>query len=315
MNKPQKVVIMKTDRKLILVTRHTRLHELKQKYGTLGQAKFYIEHLGESFEQYEIEDSLFYRVQSQVLTFLKQSGRVQQLDRSYLPTYKFSPDDVVVVLGQDGLVANTLKYLNGQSVIAVNPSPKSFDGILLPFVAKDLPTVLGDVLSQNMNYKTITMAEARTNLGDSLLAVNDLFIGPKSHTSARYDVSWNGKQESHSSSGVIVSTGLGSTGWFKSLIAGASGIAGRQVRKNIANGFEWDSSFLYYTVREPFPSQQSQTELVFGKIDDKNPLVLSSKMAENGVIFSDGLEADYLDFSAGVTATITVSETQGVLVV
>ncbi|MEB8431066.1 sugar kinase [Cocleimonas sp. KMM 6892] len=306
---------METDRKLILVTRHTRLHELKQKYGTLGQAKFYIEHLGESFEQYEVEDGLFHTVHKQVLSFLKASGRVQQLDRSYLPTYKFSRDDIVVVLGQDGLVANTLKYLTGQSVIAINPSPQSFDGVLLPFTAGDLPLVLADVLAKKMNFKTITMAEATTNLGDSLLAVNDLFVGPKSHTSARYDVEWNGKKESHSSSGVIISTGLGSTGWFKSLIAGASGIAGRPVQKKIANGFEWDSEYLYYTVREPFPSQQSQTDLVFGRVDQKKPLVLTSKMAENGVIFSDGLENDYLDFSAGVSATISVSKTQGVLVV
>ena len=306
---------MNTDRKLILVTRITRLHELKQKYGTLGQAKFYIEHLGESFEQYEIEDALFNNVHKQVLSFLKLSGRVQQLDRSYLPTYKFSRDDIVIVLGQDGLVANTLKYLAGQSVIAINPSPQSFDGILLPFVAADLPLVLGDVLLKKMKFKTITMAEAKTNLGDSLLAVNDLFVGPKSHTSARYDVEWDGEKESHSSSGVIISTGLGSTGWFKSLIAGASGIAGKPVQKKVANGFEWDSNFLYYTVREPFPSQQSQTNLVFGRVDKEKPLVLTSKMAENGVIFSDGLENDFLDFTAGVTATIKVGETQGVLVV
>lgn len=304
-----------TDRKLILVTRHTRLHELKQKYGTLGQAKFYIEHLGESFEQYEKEDRTFRLVQKEIVTLLKGTGRVQELDRSYLPTYQFSRDDIVIVLGQDGLVANTLKYLTGQSVIAINPLPENFDGILLPFVAQDLPLVLNDVLSEKMRFKTITMAEATTNLGDSLLAVNDLFIGPKSHTSARYELSWNGLQENHSSSGVIVSTGLGSTGWFKSLIAGASGIAGKPVQPSVANGFEWDSQFLYYTVREPFPSQVSQTTLVFGKVEQNKPLTLTSKMAENGVIFSDGLENDYLDFSAGVTATIKVSDTQGVLVV
>lgn len=306
---------MKTERKLILVTRHTRLYELKQKYGTLGQAKFYIEHLGESFEQYETEDTLFWSVQKQVLSRMKATGRVQQLDRSYLPTYQFSPDDIIVVLGQDGLVANTLKYLTGQSVIAINPSPNSYDGVLLPFIVDDLPLVMADVLSNKMQSKTITMAEATTNLGDSLLAVNDLFIGPKSHTSARYEIQWSNKKENHSSSGVIVSTGLGSTGWFKSLIAGASGIAGKPVQKQIANGFEWDSDFLYYTVREPFPSNVSETNLVFGKVNARNQLILTSKMAENGVIFSDGLENDYLEFTAGVTATIKVSETQGVLVV
>jgi len=306
---------MNTDRKLILVTRHTRLHELKQKYGTLGQAKFYIEHLGESFEQYEVEDALFWSVQKQVLSFMKATGRVQQLDRSYLPNYRFSRDDVVIVLGQDGLVANTLKYLNGQSVIAINPSPNSYDGVLLPFVADDFPLVMADVLTNQMQTKSITMAEATTNLGDRLLAVNDLFIGPKSHTSARYEMQWGEERENQSSSGIIVSTGLGSTGWFKSLIAGASGIAGKPVQKHVANGFEWDSDFLYYTVREPFPSNVSSTNLVFGKVDSHKPLTLSSKMAENGVIFSDGLENDYLEFTAGITATIKVSDTQGVLVV
>lgn len=310
-----KVRAMKTDRKLILVTRHTRLHELKNRYGTLGQAKFYIEHLGESFEQYEAEDKLFWRVHQQVLSFLKDTGRVQQLDRSYLSTYQFSRDDIIVILGQDGLVANTLKYLKGQSVIAINPSPESFNGILLPFIADDLPTVMADVLSDNMRYKTISMAEAKTNLGDKLLAVNDLFIGPKSHTSARYDLQWAKKQESQSSSGVIISTGLGSTGWFKSLIAGASGIAGKPVQKEIANGFDWDSDFLYYTVREPFESKTSQTNLVFGKVDSNRPLNITSKMAEHGVIFSDGIEADSLNFTAGVTATISVSDTQGILVI
>ena len=306
---------MKTDRKLILITRQTRLSELKQKYGTLGQAKFYIEHLGESFEQYESEEALFLKAQKEVLAILKETGRVQALDRSYLPTYKFSRDDVVIVLGPDGLVANTLKYLEGQSVIALNPSPKNFDGVLLPFTVTDLPPVLNDVLRNKMNIKAITMAEATTNLGGRLLAVNDLFIGPKSHTSARYELEWNGQREAHSSSGVIVSTGLGSTGWFKSLLAGASGIAGHPVHNKLAQGFAWDSRYLYYTVREPFPSQVSKTDLVFGKVEANQPLIMTSKMAENGVIFSDGLENDYLDFSAGVTATIKLSDVQGRLVV
>ena len=306
---------MKTDRKLILITRQTRLSELKKKYGTLGQAKFYIEHLGESFEQYESEDAMFLKAQKEVLAILKETGRVQALDRSYLPTYKFSRDDVVIVLGPDGLVANTLKYLEGQSVIALNPSPKNFDGVLLPFTVSDLPLVLNDVLSNKVNIKAITMAEATTNLGGRLLAVNDLFIGPKSHTSARYELEWNGQREAHSSSGVIVSTGLGSTGWFKSLLAGASGIAGQPVHTELAQGFAWDSRYLYYTVREPFPSQVTETDLVFGKVEANKPLIMTSKMAENGVIFSDGLENDYLDFSAGVTATIKLSDVQGRLVV
>ena len=57
------------------------------------------------------------------------------------------------------------------------------------------------------------------------MAVNDLFIGPKTHTSARYFIRCGKAGEAHSSSGVIVSTGMGATGWLKSLLTGAGAIA------------------------------------------------------------------------------------------
>lgn len=37
--------------------------------------------------------------------------RRQVMDRQLLPNYLFGPDDIVVALGQGGLVANTMKYL------------------------------------------------------------------------------------------------------------------------------------------------------------------------------------------------------------
>ena len=104
--------------------------------------------------------------------------------------------------------------------------------------------------------KSITFAEAKTNDGQRLLGVNDLFIGPKSHTSARYALQWHGQQEEQSSSGIIVSTGFGSSGWFKSILAGAIGVTGQQSHP-LANGFEWQAKKLYFTVREPFPSRTS----------------------------------------------------------
>jgi hypothetical protein len=38
-------------------------------------------------------------------------------------------------------------------------------------------------------------------------------------------------------------------------------------------------------------------------------------MPENGVIFSDGIEADRLDFNSGTEAQITIAERQGRLIV
>lgn len=306
---------MLQERKLILITRKTRLQELKEKYCTLGQAKFYIEHLGERFDDYVAEDALYGEAQKTVLAHLKQTGRVQVLERSMLSTYLFANDDIVVVLGQDGLVANTLKYLSGQPLVAINPIPDLFDGVLLPFCVADTLEVLSSVLQARMSVKHISIAQVTTNLGDSLLAVNDVFIGPKSHTSARYEICVGETNEQQSSSGVIVSTGLGSTGWFKSILAGASGIAQHPLHKQLSKGFAWDSADLYYTVREPFPSTVTHTNLVFGKITKGLKFKLTSKMAENGVIFSDGMENDPISFNAGTTVQIELSATKGVLVI
>ena len=38
-------------------------------------------------------------------------------------------------------------------------------------------------------------------------------------------------------------------------------------------------------------------------------------MAENGVIFSDGIEKDFLEFNSGTQAVIGIAERKGVLVV
>lgn len=306
---------MLTDRKLVLVIRKTRLQALKEKYCTLSQAKFYIEHLGESFDDYLEEDSRYFAIIKQLTGQLKNTARIQVLERNMLSTYLFADDDVVIVIGQDGLVANTLKYLNGQPVIAINPLPDLYDGQLLPFTPDELFSVLLATLKNNIEMKNITMAQVNTNLGDELMAVNDFFIGPRTHTSARYQLSVGQKAEEQSSSGVIVSTGLGSTGWFKSILTGASGIAKHPVRQKLLDGFPWHSNYLYYSVREPFPSAVTDCELIFGKITNRSAFTLTSKMAENGVIFSDGIEQDAIEFNAGVTAKITVSNKIGRLVI
>jgi hypothetical protein len=245
---------------------------------------------------------------------LKGQGRFQLLERDFLPNYRFDPDDIVVVVGQDGLVANTLKYLRGQPVIGVNPDPQRWEGRLLPFVLAELAGVVQRTCDGKSPSKSITFAEARTNDGQRLLGVNDLFIGPKSHTSARYALQWHGQQEEQSSSGIIVSTGFGSSGWFKSILAGAVGVTGQKGHP-LANGFEWQARKLYFTVREPFPSRTSGAQLVFGAIEGDERLRLESHMPENGVVFSDGIESDYLAFNSGTVLTIGVAADRGQLIV
>jgi len=307
-----------TENKIILITRSTRLEELVARFNTLGQAKFYVEHLGADFIDYEIEHGNYKNALQATETQLRALGRVQVLDRAFLTNFVFGEQDAVVVLGQDGLVANTLKYLGGQPVVAVNPDPARYDGVLLPFGVNDVARIVIDVFAQKRRIREITMAKAELNNGQKLYAVNDLFIGPRSHISARYQLSIGSRNEPQSSSGIIVSTGLGSTGWFTSILAGVRGIGsalGKPIATDILANFKWESDYLYYTVREPFPSKASAATLVFGKVTPKEPMKLVSQMPEHGVIFSDGIEADYLEFNSGIQAVISVAEKKGHLVV
>ncbi|KZY76611.1 hypothetical protein A3739_23255 [Oleiphilus sp. HI0067] len=187
----------------------------------------------------------------------------------------------------------------------MNPDPARFDGLLLPFQVKDAPLIFGDVVKSNYQSKQITMAKATLNDGQELLAVNDLFIGPRYQTSARYEIQVDGKREVQSSSGIIISTGLGSTGWLKSVVAGASGVIGGS--REIDASFAWDTNQLKFAVREPFPSQTTGTELVYGSVETESSMTVSSLMSGNGVIFSDGMVDDYLEFNSGAFLNIGVA--------
>lgn len=304
------------NRKVVLVTRQTRLEELVARYQTLDQAKFYLEHLGADFTDYLRENEAYASSLRVVVESLQHWGRYQIIDRAHLTNYIFAADDIVVTLGQDGMVANTLKYLNGQPLVGVNPEPKRWDGVLLPFEPSQLASVLTGVAKDSRSTSLVTMAEATLSDGQVLKAVNDLFIGPKSHTSALYDIEYRGTREAQSSSGLIVSTGLGSTAWLKSIVTGSVGIA-NALGQGQAGGYkamDWNAERLIFAVREPFASRASQTSLLYGEIEQSEVLTLRSRMPDNGVIFSDGMESDFLRFTAGMEARIGVCTIKGILV-
>jgi len=309
----------RTERKIVLVTRETRIDGLRKRFNSVDQVSFFIERRGGKVQDYLAEDRVYKESIALLESELSTWGRVQVLDRLYLPNFVFGPEDTVVAVGQDGLVANTLKYLaGGQPLLGINPDPDRWDGVLLPFRVGDVREAIGEVLAGRHRSRSVTMALARLNDGQEILAVNDFFIGQRTHTSARYFIESGGAREQHSSSGVIVSTGLGATGWLKSLvhgavaIAAATGHAGGEAR---TVSLPWDAESLYFTVREPFPSRQTQCGLVFGEVTRERPLRLRSLMAENGVLFSDGIESDFLEFNSGAEVEVTIAPAKGVLVV
>jgi NAD kinase len=318
--------------KLVLVTRKTRLDGLIERFNTRGQAKFYLAQAGLDYADYEKEHDVYVRSLEKTRAQVEGLGlKLQLLDRTVAPTYLFAETDLVVALGQDGLVANTAKYVGAQPLIGVNPDPERFDGVLLPFRVDQVRRAAEAVLLGRAKVREVTLAEAVLSDGQRLLAFNDLFIGARTHVSAHYrlrvgapraeklrvkakgsDTEW----VRHSSSGIIVSTGAGSTGWLSSVCAMAAAVASSLGGEAMAPvRLAWEDPRLFYVVREPFASRHSSTAGAVGFLEPGARLELESLMPSGGVIFSDGMEDDALSFTSGLTARIGPATRRARLVV
>lgn len=302
--------------KIVLVTRRTRLDALLARYSTVSQAEFIIKTAGGDFSDYEEEDIEYKEAYQEIRRGLPADLKLQVLNRDFLPTYLFGPRDLVVTLGQDGLVANTAKYVKGQPIVAINPDPERFDGVLMPFRVVDAAHVIERARAGRFKAQAVTFAEARTNDGQVMLGFNDLFIGVASHISARYRLRFGRKTEIQSSSGIIVSTGAGASGWLSSIFNMVRGVSGKAgARAGQAERWDWSEERLRFVVREPFASKTSAATLVSGEITPGKPLEIESRMPEQGIIFSDGIESDALEFNSGATAFVGVAKEKGNLVV
>lgn len=305
--------------KVLLVTRRTRMSELLERYHTRGQARFALERAGTDWADLEAEDDAFRRALDALQGALHAlcPAPVQVLDRALVPTYLFGPRELVLTLGQDGLVANVARYALGRPLAAFNPEPSRFDGTLLPFTPERAEPVLRALLEGRFVAREVTLAEARLSDGQRLLAFNELFLGARTHVSARYRLEHGYRGEEQSSSGVLVSTGAGSTGWLRSAFAMAEGLASAfgKAPELRAPAMRWEDPRLCFVVREPFPSKRTRATLVGGMLEPGASLRLCSRMASGGVLFSDGVESDFVSFHAGVTATVRAAPERAKLVV
>jgi hypothetical protein len=142
------------------------------------------------------------------------------------------------------------------------------------------------------------MVEAALDDGQTLLALNEVFIGHRSHQSARYRIAVGDAAERHSSSGLICCTGTGATGWASSI--------NRASAKQVDLPSPTDRAACFF-VREAWPSAATGTAITVGTIAGDRSLVITSEMNQGGVIFGDGIEDDYLAFDWGRVARIGVA--------
>lgn len=284
--------------RVVVVTRPTEYEALLARHGTREQARFFLGQRGRGLGELDERHRRREAALGAVSAAIPGRWRRARIDRADLSRFVFGPEDVAVVVGQDGLVANAAKYLRGQRVLGVNPDPRSYDGVLAAHPAEAVADLLPGAATGAGRVEERTMVSARLDDGQRLLALNEVFIGHRTHQSARYRVEGPRGDEAQSSSGVIVATGTGATGWARSIVrqrASAAPLPGPTERS------------LAFFVREPFPSVATGTSLETGTIAEGATLALRSEMDERGTVFGDGIEDDRLEFGWGLRVEVGVA--------
>jgi NAD kinase len=282
--------------RVVILTRPSAKQAFVQRYGSEGQTRFAMAQSAKGvadFKKAEVEDSAQSRAVARIRKAMPSDVKLAEIDRQMVAQFLFEPHDLVVAVGQDGLVANVGKYLEGQPLAGVNPDPQTIDGSLLAFNVDTFIAALPQVLNDRRPMREATLAEAQTSDRQVLRGLNEIFVGVQTHQSARYRIRHGANDEVQSSSGLIVSTGTGSTGWLKSL-RGAEAV------------FDPAADELAFVVREAWPGRGFSATLIEGRVTRDQPLLIESRM--EGTIFADGIEADAVRFDAGVSVTIAPAE-------
>jgi NAD kinase len=283
----------------VLVHRRTELTELLERHGTRGQAEFFLQTRGRHLEDVEARHRRVTAAIARVTAEVPGQWRRGLVERAELPRFIFEPGDVVVVVGQDGLVANVAKYLDGQPVVGINPEPDRNPGVLV----RHLPARAGALLAAAASPAALTadalsMVQADTDDGQRLLALNEIFVGHASHQTARYSLLPPGRAaEQQASSGVIIGTGSGATGWCRS--------AWLERHSQLALPSPADRRLTWF-VREAWPSPATGTSCSEGGLADGQSLTVTV-MSDQLVLFGDGVESDSIGLSSGQTVAISLA--------
>ncbi|MDO8741035.1 MAG: hypothetical protein Q7J54_05690 [Candidatus Woesearchaeota archaeon] len=190
--------------------------------------------------------------------------------------------DLVIAAGGDGTLLYTASFVDSALVLAVNSAPQHSVGNLTSANASDLEEKLGRFYKGYFSVLNRTRLNVEIDSKHVGLALNEIYMGSIKPfgIAARYAIKVDDKEEEQKSSGIIVSTGTGSTAMFK----------------HFGKAFKANADYAKYAAVFPIGNYK----LIGGKVRE---ITVISGMTKNDLLTIDGWQ----DFNYGHKTIIRVS--------
>lgn len=207
------------------------------------------------------------KIKKQVSVLIKNS-KIESAWKNKLSQEQFNDKDLIIAVGGDGTFLSASHYLSNQSIIGVNSNPKRSAGFLTSTNLKNLDKKLKQISKGDYKIRKYSRINAKIFHKNKCVltekALNEIYVGNArpQHVSI-YHLNIRNKRELQKSSGILISTGTGSTAWYKSM-------GGKSFSKL--------SKKLRFIVREPLNVKTHKTKIIKGQVSAKDKLILESKI-------------------------------------
>ncbi len=206
--------------------------------------------------------------------------------------------ELIVAFGGDDNFKAVSHYADDTPVMGINSDPETSEGALTYFVAGGFESVAKNLREGKYKVEEWTRLEAEIDGNPATPATSEYFLGESKRTKmSKHILEFGGKKEKQGCSGLLVSTGAGSTGWYSSA---------HRCRLGGSVTFPRTVDYAKFVATEPYMGRLYRYSMLEGVLKKGDELVVQSLNDNCGILESDSVDA--FEFNREARAAIRISD-------